>query len=74
MTPPKMSNPLVICNTFAMWSQEFLLSSILTTIINLDKVIFKDFAKTVRKKMESLDPLQKKLEFRKKSELDSYRL
>jgi hypothetical protein len=70
MTPTKLPNPSVTCNTFAMWRQEFLLSFILTIIINLDKVIFKSFAKTVRKKTESSDPFQKKTEFRKDSELD----
>ena len=73
MTPPKMSNPSVICNTFAMWRQEFLLSFILTIIINLEEVIFKSFANLFRKKSESSDPFRKKSEFRKDSELDFHR-
>ena len=68
-----MSNPPVIRNTFVMWRQEFLLSFILTIIINLEKVIFKGFAKTVRKRTESSDPFRKRSEFRKYSELDFYR-
>jgi hypothetical protein len=70
MTPPKTPKPSVICNTFAMWRQEFLLFFILTTILILEKVIFKGFAKIFRKKSESSDPFQKISEFRKGSELD----
>jgi len=46
-----------------MWSQEFLLSFNLTIIINLEKVIFKDFAKIIQKKTEASDPFRKELEF-----------
>jgi len=70
MTPPKTPNPSVICNTFAMWRQEFLLFFILTTILILEKVTFKGFAKTSQKISESLDPFRKKSEFRKDSESD----
>ena len=63
MTPTKTSNTSVKCNAFAMWSQEFLLSFNLTIIINLEKVIFKDFAKIIQKKTEASDPFRKELEF-----------